>query len=201
MEKIINEVELKKQQREREKAEKLKNKPKALQKEEEEKEPPKEVVLPKNYYDIQKRKLDRLMNNPDKLIELPQPRKDWKPRDAPEFVRHVMGSSAGAGSGEFHVYRGIRRRENRRQEFLAKIATKEELDIQFQEKIEENKQKSEDATAKKRAKRQRKKQKKMMAKKAKKGNESSTADQPSEEEESEEEEEEKEDPHFVIGGN
>ena len=27
----------------------------------------------------------------DKLVELPKSRKEWKPRDAPEFVRHVMG--------------------------------------------------------------------------------------------------------------
>jgi len=35
-----------------------------------------------------------------------------------EFVRNVMGASAGAGSGEFDIYRGCRRREMIRQEFL-----------------------------------------------------------------------------------
>ena len=48
--------------------------------------------------DVQKRRLDKLMANIDKPIEIPQrPSGDRKFPDAPEFVRNVMGSSAGAG--------------------------------------------------------------------------------------------------------
>lgn len=40
----------------------------------------------------------------------------------PDFVRNVMGSSAGAGSGEFHVYRHLRRKEYARQKYLKESA-------------------------------------------------------------------------------
>merc|ERR1712048_1124073 len=137
---------------------------------------------------------------------IPEPRKEWKPREAPEFVRHVMGSSAGAGSGEFDVYRGIRRRENRRQEWIAKVAQKQEEDAEFHAKLEANKEKAEEITAKKRNKRQKRKQAKLQAKKAKKadaqkkdGNEELDTKEVAEEEDDEEEEEEEE-KHFEIGG-
>lgn len=42
----------------------------------------------------------------------------------PDFVRNVMGSSAGAGSGEFHVYRHLRRKEYARQKFIQEKSEK-----------------------------------------------------------------------------
>lgn len=211
---ILNEVELKKQRREEQKIDQLKKSGKSKEEIEKEleaskkkSEEKKEVVLCKTVYDEQKRKLDRLMKNPNKDVYIPQPRKEWKPRDPAEFVRHVMGSSAGAGSGEFHVYRNIRKRENKRQEFLERKSKKEDLDNAFQARLEENKEKAEETTSKKRAKRQKRKQKKMMAKKTKKREDdkskrtkeeekAETSDEESEDEKTEEIEE----PHFVIGG-
>uniref|UniRef100_A0A8C9YP52 PRKR interacting protein 1 n=1 Tax=Sander lucioperca TaxID=283035 RepID=A0A8C9YP52_SANLU len=79
----------------------------------------------------------------------------------------VMGSSAGAGSGEFHVYRHLRRREYQRQDFLDKIADKLDEDDHYLEKVEQNKKAADERTAKRRKKREKLKQKKEMAKKAK----------------------------------
>ena len=39
-------------------------------------------------------------------------------------ISPMSGSSAGAGSGEFHVYRHLRRREYQRQDFLDKMTEK-----------------------------------------------------------------------------
>lgn len=42
--------------------------------------------------------------------------------ETPSFVRNVMGSSAGAGSGEFHVYRHLRRKEYARQKQIQQLS-------------------------------------------------------------------------------
>lgn len=44
--------------------------------------------------------------------------------ETPSFVRNVMGSSAGAGSGEFHVYRHLRRKEYARQKQIQQQSVK-----------------------------------------------------------------------------
>ena len=44
-------------------------------------------------------------------------------------VHNVYGSSAGAGSGEFHTYRNLRRKEMFRVERMEREAAKEEKDV------------------------------------------------------------------------
>lgn len=51
------------------------------------------------------------------IIPTTKERKDFA-NAIPSFIRNVMGSSAGAGSGEFHVYRHLRRKEYARQKHI-----------------------------------------------------------------------------------
>ncbi|KAL5240647.1 hypothetical protein ACI65C_008057 [Semiaphis heraclei] len=132
----------------------------------------------KNATDLQRLKLERLMKNPDKPVYIPEPRSDKKSPHVPEFVRNVMGSSAGAGSGEFHVYRHLRRKEYARQKHIQVKAEKELLEEAYRQKILENKQMAEGRTAKKRAKRL--KRKKVLREKCKISKKNNTANSVSE---------------------
>lgn len=71
----------------------------------------------------------------------------------PHIPLCTAGSSAGAGSEVFHVYRHLRRRENARQDYIQKTAQKEDLELEFQEKLARNHILAEERTSKKRAKR------------------------------------------------
>lgn len=167
------------------------------------------LIIAKTPAEEQRLKLERLMRNPDKLATIPDRPKEWNPRAPPEFVRDVMGSSAGAGSGEFHVYRHLRRREYQRQDFLDKMADKQDADVKYLDKVEQNKQDADERTAKRRKKREKLKLKKLMAKKAKvkaknkKEDDADKSSDSSEEEKEEDEEEEREDdaeaPSFIMG--
>ncbi|XP_043574791.1 PRKR-interacting protein 1 homolog [Chiloscyllium plagiosum] len=163
------------------------------------------LVIPRNAAEEQRLKLERLMKNPEKQVPILEKPKDWAPRPPPEFVRDVMGSSAGAGSGEFHVYRHLRRREYMREEFMEKQAAQQSLEEEFQKKLDNNRKVAEEKTEKRRKKRQKLKEKKLLAKKAKQDSTKTT--EGSENSSSEEEEnspnnkvDDCEDPSFVMGG-
>ncbi|XP_077167614.1 PRKR-interacting protein 1 [Paroedura picta] len=174
---------------------------------------PQPLVIPRSAAEEQRLKLERLMRNPDKTVPIPEKLNEWAPRPPPEFVRDVMGSSAGAGSGEFHVYRHLRRREYQRQDFMDAMAEKQKLDEEYQKKLEKNKMVAEEQTAKRRRKRQKLKEKKLLAKKSKleqkkeqeaDSSDSSQKQQTSEEEEDrdaseEEKEDDAEEASFAMG--
>ncbi|XP_043818741.1 PRKR-interacting protein 1 [Dromiciops gliroides] len=166
------------------------------------KKEPQPLVIPKNAAEEQRLKLERLMKNPDKTVPIPEKINEWAPRPPPEFVRDVMGSSAGAGSGEFHVYRHLRRREYQRQDFMDAMAEKQKMDAEFQERLQRNKVTAEEQTAKRRKKRQKLKEKKLLAKKAKQEQQKKEGSDHSQEHpssDSEEEAEEEDQPSFVVG--
>ncbi|ORY48608.1 DUF1168-domain-containing protein [Rhizoclosmatium globosum] len=104
-------------------------------------------------------KIDKLMARIDKPIVLPESRRNIDPTSrtkAPaEFVRNVQGSSAGAGSGEFHVYRSLRRKEYARLQAMDSKDRKEREKEEYETKIAAAKQAEEEKTAKKREKRKR----------------------------------------------
>lgn len=121
----------------------------------------KNVIVPRTAADVQRFKLQKLLKNPDKPAYIPEKPEEKLPRvfKPPEFVRNIWGSSAGAGSGDFHVYRGVRRREYARQKFLTEKSEKDKLDDEFQKRLKEHKKADQDKSAKKRAKRMKKKMK------------------------------------------
>jgi len=125
------------------------------------------------------------MANPDKLVHIPDYRqKDKDINKSAEFNHNIMGSSAGAGSGEFHLYRKMRRKEMDRSEVLQHRRYRDDANDAFQEKLKDNEVEAEERTAKKRNKRQKAKERaKMMKKKGGQKKESSESEKSSDEEE------------------
>ncbi|KAF5393317.1 hypothetical protein D9757_000642 [Collybiopsis confluens] len=107
----------------------------------------------------QRVQLDRLLKDPTKAVYIPLAPKEKTIRPAREMMKNVQGSSAGAGSGEFHVYKASRRREYERLALLEEESRRETDEAEFKKKREEIEAVAEAKTAKNRAKRQKKKEK------------------------------------------
>ena len=72
----------------------------------------------------QRSQLEKLLKDPAKPAFIPAPLKEKTIRPAREMMKNVQGSSAGAGSGEFHVYKASRRREYERIKLLEEATQK-----------------------------------------------------------------------------
>src|SRR5262245_50870061 len=72
----------------------------------------------------QRLQLEKLLKDPAKPAYIPPTPKAKTIRPAREMMKNVQGSSAGAGSGEFHVYKASRRREYERLKLLDEMSQK-----------------------------------------------------------------------------
>nr|VZI23351.1 unnamed protein product [Spirometra erinaceieuropaei] len=126
---------------------------------------------------MENRRISRLMENPDVPVVIPESTRNVQPKGPPEFVRNVWGSAAGVGSGDFHIYRGLRRREYARLEFIEEQKKQQAADEEFQRLREERIKEFEARTAKKRQRRQKKKERRKRKKGEKKAEQSEGSDE------------------------
>ncbi|KXJ97120.1 hypothetical protein Micbo1qcDRAFT_155889, partial [Microdochium bolleyi] len=112
--------------------------------------------------------IDALFAKPDQHIPLPASSSGAalarRAPGIPEIVANVQGSSAGAGSGEFHVYKAARRREYERLRAMDEELRREQNDEEFATKREELERRDDDKTRRNREKREKMKARKARAK-------------------------------------
>ena len=115
----------------------------------------------------QKHAIDTLFLEPDRPLTLPASSTGNKRAlpAPPEIVANVQGSSAGAGSGEFHVYKASRRREYER----LRVMEEEARDEVEGEKWEKEQREKEEKEVREREKRRRERERRKKRKNGKQG--------------------------------
>ncbi|SNX85649.1 uncharacterized protein MEPE_04358 [Melanopsichium pennsylvanicum] len=108
-------------------------------------------------HEKQAQAISKLLANPDKEICIPDCPKEKSIRPPRDVMKNVTGSSAGAGSGEFHVYKQQRRREYERIQLMEEQNRKLTEQEEFEKNRAEVQRKDEAKTDKNRAKREKKK--------------------------------------------
>ncbi|RMY44394.1 hypothetical protein D0863_16224 [Hortaea werneckii] len=102
--------------------------------------------------------ISTLFAHPDRPIHIPdsstQNPSNTGPAAPPEIVTNVQGSSAGAGSGEFHVYKASRRRENERLKAMDEENEREVRDREFEERVGGMRRRDEEVLRRNREKRE-----------------------------------------------
>lgn len=100
--------------------------------------------------------IETLFRDPEREVRLPgpsRPKTSTSMPPPPEIVANVQGSSAGAGSGEFHVYKASRRREYERLRLMQSEVDQEKGDVEWVREREETMKKDEEKTEKNRKRR------------------------------------------------
>ncbi|RFU29125.1 hypothetical protein B7463_g7230, partial [Scytalidium lignicola] len=106
--------------------------------------------------------VEALFAKPDREIIIPSGSTIKKSHVSapPEIVANVQGSSAGAGSGEFHVYKAARRREYERLRAMDEDVRTEKEQEEFEREKRERAEKDAERTRKNREKRDKKNKRK-----------------------------------------
>lgn len=112
---------------------------------------------------LQRQQLNYLEKHADQDHTIIHRQKNEELPPPPDFVNNVQGSSSGAGSGEFHVYKASRRREYERMALMDAKNQEEKDQLEFQFKREEQKRIDDEKTEKNRLKREKAKMAKQKA--------------------------------------
>jgi len=121
--------------------------------------PPKKKVRNLSPASQQRHELELLLAKPDQEIPLVWKEKKLEPLP-PDILLNIQGSSAGAGSGEFHVYKAARKREYERIRNFEMEIEREESEKEFLRERAARERSLAEKTAKNRRKREKKKGKK-----------------------------------------
>jgi hypothetical protein len=129
------------------------------------KRPVKKRVLNKTPAAETASQLSALFAKPEQEIRIPSTSTSVSKAGAgagapPEIVANVQGSSAGAGSGEFHVYKASRRREYERLRAMDEEVRNEEVQEEWEKEKREREERDKEKTRRNREKRDRLKNKK-----------------------------------------